>query len=490
MLLVAVWLVWSVSASAQFQDILPSDPYAGTVELMYARTITAGCSAVPLYFCADPATSPLGPSYAYLTRGQAAIFFIRSLYSVTNGDGDPNNFPYDHTNPHFSDVPATHPYFKWIQRMSELGITAGCGGGQYCPDSMLPNWQAAVFTFRVRVVKESGAAQQTTFTQPALGPCGTAGSFNGYALTSYSCTPWYSADPVDYRFGWIQKVREFSGAVMQNVPGCTVQGSFCPDNNITRGAVSFMLVYGVMDQAPLAPNTVPGGSGRTILPHFTFGNCDIQPYYYDGFFGSSLSALYMQSQTWLLPVDSRLWTTKVSNATGSFNGSIIFPSTSNSGGGYTIVSFPDGGDTFSITANGSGTYLIASQHEWKSNVCGSYTPLQGSDSIALQVPSISSLQLSGAATPGSPVTITINGSGLNQQDPLLLGATTATLTSASGSISVTANLSNVTATSATVVFQIPANAVTGSYTLTVFEDGITTSGLSLTVDTLPVITFI
>ena len=36
------------------------------------------------------------------------------------------DFPYPQT-PYFSDVPASHPKFKWIQKLFEMGITAGCG---------------------------------------------------------------------------------------------------------------------------------------------------------------------------------------------------------------------------------------------------------------------------------------------------------------------------------------------------------------------------
>jgi hypothetical protein len=45
----------------------------------------------------------------------------------------------------FSDVPTGHPYFQFVEALVESGITAGCGGGNYCPDDPLTRGQMAVF---------------------------------------------------------------------------------------------------------------------------------------------------------------------------------------------------------------------------------------------------------------------------------------------------------------------------------------------------------
>jgi len=44
----------------------------------------------------------------------------------------------------FGDVPATHPFFQFIEALAASGITAGCGGGNFCPDAPLTRGQAAV----------------------------------------------------------------------------------------------------------------------------------------------------------------------------------------------------------------------------------------------------------------------------------------------------------------------------------------------------------
>ena len=40
----------------------------------------------------------------------------------------------------FTDVPTGHPYFRFIEALNASGITAGCGGGNYCPGNTLPGW--------------------------------------------------------------------------------------------------------------------------------------------------------------------------------------------------------------------------------------------------------------------------------------------------------------------------------------------------------------
>lgn len=48
----------------------------------------------------------------------------------------------------FADVPTSHPFFQFIEAMAASGITAGCGGGNYCPNDPLTRGQMAVFLSR------------------------------------------------------------------------------------------------------------------------------------------------------------------------------------------------------------------------------------------------------------------------------------------------------------------------------------------------------
>jgi hypothetical protein len=45
----------------------------------------------------------------------------------------------------FTDVPTTSPQFRFVEALVGAGITAGCGGGNYCPDAPITRGQMAVF---------------------------------------------------------------------------------------------------------------------------------------------------------------------------------------------------------------------------------------------------------------------------------------------------------------------------------------------------------
>jgi hypothetical protein len=45
----------------------------------------------------------------------------------------------------FNDVPTGHPFFQFVEALAKSGITAGCGGGAFCPDQPLTRGQMAVF---------------------------------------------------------------------------------------------------------------------------------------------------------------------------------------------------------------------------------------------------------------------------------------------------------------------------------------------------------
>lgn len=45
----------------------------------------------------------------------------------------------------FNDVPTTDTAFQFVEAVSASGITAGCGGGNYCPDQPITRRQMAVF---------------------------------------------------------------------------------------------------------------------------------------------------------------------------------------------------------------------------------------------------------------------------------------------------------------------------------------------------------
>jgi hypothetical protein len=46
----------------------------------------------------------------------------------------------------FNDVPcANNPFAPWVREITVRGITAGCGGGNYCPTNVVNRGQMSVF---------------------------------------------------------------------------------------------------------------------------------------------------------------------------------------------------------------------------------------------------------------------------------------------------------------------------------------------------------
>lgn len=48
----------------------------------------------------------------------------------------------------FSDVPTSNPFFNDVEQLRKSGITSGCGGGNFCPDSPVTRGQMAAFLNR------------------------------------------------------------------------------------------------------------------------------------------------------------------------------------------------------------------------------------------------------------------------------------------------------------------------------------------------------
>lgn len=83
--------------------------------------------------------SPTGPA----SRGQCACWMVRAAIPL---------FGYTLANPataQFSDVPTTHPKFRYVETFVALGITAGIGGGLYGVNNNVLRYQYAIFLRRL-----------------------------------------------------------------------------------------------------------------------------------------------------------------------------------------------------------------------------------------------------------------------------------------------------------------------------------------------------
>jgi len=103
------------------------------IESLYSGGITGGCLAAPLNYC--PTTA--------VTRAQMAIFLLRGMHGSAYT-------PPAATGSMFTDVSAGSFGAAWIEQLATEGITSGCGGGKFCPNTIVTRAQMAVFLVRAK----------------------------------------------------------------------------------------------------------------------------------------------------------------------------------------------------------------------------------------------------------------------------------------------------------------------------------------------------
>jgi len=111
-----------------FLDVGVDDFAASFIEQLYADGITAGCG-----------NNNYCPT-AEITRDQMAVFLLRAKHGSSYSPPPATGI--------FADVDQGNWAVHWIEQLAVEGITAGCGGGNYCPDAEVTRDQMAVFLVR------------------------------------------------------------------------------------------------------------------------------------------------------------------------------------------------------------------------------------------------------------------------------------------------------------------------------------------------------
>jgi len=116
----------AVGASTGFDDVPITHWAAAWIKQLAAEGITGGCG--PTLFCPD----------SNVTRAQMAVFILRGMHGITY-------MPPTASGTMFGDVPSGSFAVDWIEELANAGITGGCGGGNFCPNSSVTRAQMAVF---------------------------------------------------------------------------------------------------------------------------------------------------------------------------------------------------------------------------------------------------------------------------------------------------------------------------------------------------------
>lgn len=205
-----------------FSDVPTNNPFYTEISNIAYRQITVGCGGGN--YCPNDS----------VTRAQMAAFIMRSL-------GEFN--PPPPAQQQFSDVPPSNPFYAFIDRLATLGITVGCGGGNYCPDDFVTRGQMAAFILR------------------------GIGMFNPPTPATQRFT---DVAPNNTFYAFIDQM-----ALRGVTAGCTAT-TYCPNDFVTRAQMAAFLVrgFGLLD-----PGQAPCSSANAVrfLEQATWGptNADI-----------------------------------------------------------------------------------------------------------------------------------------------------------------------------------------------------------------------
>jgi hypothetical protein len=160
----------------------------------------------------------------------------------------------------FLDVPPAHPFHDFVDTIARDGITAGCGGGNYCPGA--PNTRAQMAVFLLK--SKHGAA----YTPPAC-----HGMF-----ADVPCPGGFAVD-------WIEQLAN------EGVTSGCGNGNYCPGAPVTRAQMAVFLLKALLGASYVPPpatgifGDVPVGAfaadwiedlyGRSIT-----GGCQASPLLY------------------------------------------------------------------------------------------------------------------------------------------------------------------------------------------------------------------
>jgi len=165
------------------------------IEALYYKGVTTGCSSSPRQYCPE---SPM-------TRGLMASFLLLSK--------EPAGYvPPPCTTAPFNDIPSSSPLCPWVQELVRRGVTSGCGGGNYCPDSVVTRNQMAVFLL-------------STLEGPGYAPpaCSASSSLFVDVPSSSPFCPW---------------VGELA---RRGVTGGCGGGNYCPGDQVNRAQMAVFL---------------------------------------------------------------------------------------------------------------------------------------------------------------------------------------------------------------------------------------------------------
>ncbi|HEX4441089.1 MAG TPA: S-layer homology domain-containing protein [Thermoanaerobaculia bacterium] len=191
-----------------FASNIASGPAAGGTAVTITGTDFANAATVA--FGGQPATNVSVTDAQHLNATSPALAAGSSNdIVVTNPDGTNGTLTKGWV-ADFNDVPDNQQFYFYITKLVSNGITAGCGLGNYCPDSSVTRQQMAVFLLK---------------------------SLNGICYVPPPCVGFFPDVPCPSTFAdWIEDLSA------RGITGGCGGGNYCPTNPVTRQQMAVFLL--------------------------------------------------------------------------------------------------------------------------------------------------------------------------------------------------------------------------------------------------------
>ncbi|MGE5413724.1 MAG: beta strand repeat-containing protein [Syntrophomonadaceae bacterium] len=174
---------------ADFLDVPNGQLFYSYVTTLVSNAITAGIGG-GLYGVNDDTL-----------RQQMAVFILKGKHGLC--------FTPPPCSGVFTDVPCPSTFADWIEEMAAEGITGGCGGGDFCPQTPVRRDQMAVFLLKGE---------------------------HGSSYLPPTCTGMFADVPCPSTFAnWIEQL------AAEGVTGGCGGGNYCPGNPNTRGQMAVFM---------------------------------------------------------------------------------------------------------------------------------------------------------------------------------------------------------------------------------------------------------
>jgi hypothetical protein len=160
-----------------------------------------------------------------------------AVFTETLSDGDPPTTWTLHIGESFTDVPKTHVFYPYVERLLHNGVTMGCAPGTYCPEDPVSRLQMAIFLARAQAggdgnVPSSGTAQGSPYDCRS----GGVSLFSDIAADNPFC-------------------RHVHAIYATGVTTGCEPGKYCPDPNVTRAQIAMFIARAVAGSDAAVPQT-------------------------------------------------------------------------------------------------------------------------------------------------------------------------------------------------------------------------------------------